>query len=185
MDTRDLEERARDFAVEKHAGQKRKYTDEPYIVHPAEVVTILRRVPHTIEMLAAGWLHDVVEDQGVSFDEIQFLFGTKVMLLVKEVTDVTKPEDGNRGMRKAIECRRLATISPEGKTIKLADLISNTRSIVERDPGFAKVYMREKSELLQMALRGGDETLWQQAHMQVLNYFYGEAGNGNVAKMDR
>ena len=53
--------------------------------------------------------------------------------------------------------------TPEAKTIKLADLIDNTKSIVEHDPRFAKVYLEEKRLLLEV-LKDGDETLWQQAH---------------------
>ena len=63
----DIVDRARLFATAAHeaAGNVRKYTFEPYIVHPAEFVEILKGVPHTDEMLAAAWLHDVVEDTEV------------------------------------------------------------------------------------------------------------------------
>jgi guanosine-3',5'-bis(diphosphate) 3'-pyrophosphohydrolase len=56
-----LEDRARTFATAAHAavGQLRKYTHEPYIVHPAEVVSIVKSVAHTEAMVAAAWMHDV------------------------------------------------------------------------------------------------------------------------------
>ena len=50
------------FADLSHSGQVRKYTGEPYIVHPREVATLVSTVAHTPEMLAAALLHDVVED---------------------------------------------------------------------------------------------------------------------------
>lgn len=158
----DLEIRAKDFATRAHEGQVRKYTGEPYIGHPAAVAALVRSVPHTPEMLAAAWLHDTVEDCGVALEEIHRLFGPEVAYMVECLTDVSKPEDGNRRHRKAIDMRHTAQASPQAKTIKLADLIDNTRSIVERDPSFAKVYLAEK-RLLLGALVEGDPALWDQA----------------------
>lgn len=157
-------ERARVFAKEAHESidHRRKYTNEPYIVHPAEVMEIVKTVEHTEEMLAAAWLHDVVEDTPVTQKEIYEEFGKEVGDLVEMLTDVSKPEDGNRRTRKALDREHTAKASPQAKTIKLADLISNTSSIVKRDPGFAKVYLAEKKLLLEV-LKEGDETLWQQA----------------------
>lgn len=161
----ELVEKARLFATAAHhaVGQVRKYTGEPYINHPSEVVSLLVGAGITQpEMLAAAWLHDVVEDTGVSLEVIIQEFGSCVATLVEGLTDVSKPEDGNRKTRKAIDRAHTAAQSPACKTIKLADLISNTRSIVERDPEFAKVYLAEKRELLEV-LRAGDRSLWEQA----------------------
>lgn len=157
-------EKARIFATKAHASidQRRKYTNEAYIVHPAEVAQIVESVPHTKAMVAAAWLHDVVEDTPITLEEIYTEFGQEIGDLVEMLTDISKPEDGNRKTRKAIDCEHTAKASPEAKTIKLADLISNTTSIVEYDPGFAKVYLREK-ELLLEVLKEGDQTLWKQA----------------------
>lgn len=159
-----LEHAAREFATKAHArvGQVRKYTGEPYINHPADVVELVRSVPHSQIMLCAAWLHDTMEDCGVEFDEIVDRFGIGVAALVEQLTDVSKPEDGNRAERKAIDRHHTALCSPEAATIKLADLIDNTRSIVERDPKFAKVYLEEKRLLLDV-LRHGDKTLWEEA----------------------
>ena len=102
-------ERARVFATAAHAAVKqvRKYTFEPYIVHPAEVASIVATVPHTNEMLAAAWLHDTVEDTGVSIAAIRMEFGNEIASLVEWLTDVSKPDDGNRAHRKAMEEKRL------------------------------------------------------------------------------
>jgi len=166
--TFDIVEQARVFAVAAHAatGQNRKYTGEDYIHHPAAVVEIVRSVPHTPEMLAAAWLHDVVEDTGVTLDDIRAEFGDAVADLVSHLTDASKPADGNRAARKAIDREHTAQASPQAKTIKLADLIDNTRSIVAHDPDFARLYLQEKALLLEV-LREGDATLWAMADKMV------------------
>ena len=151
-----LEDRAREFATQKHAdiGQLRKYTGEPYINHPAAVVELVRSVPHTEEMIAAAWLHDTVEDTATTIDEIEAAFGRNVSALVEMLTDVSKPENGNRAERKRIDREHIAQASPEVKTIKLADLIDNSKSIVARDPRFAEVYLNEKALLLEVLIEG-------------------------------
>lgn len=159
-----LESRARFFAEAAHASINhiRKYTGEPYINHPATVVELVRSVPHTEAMLAAAWLHDTVEDTPVTLEDIEREFGAEVAALVEQLTDASKPSDGNRDQRKTIDRLHTAQACPEAKTIKLADLIDNTRSIVERDPNFAKVYLSEKALLLEV-LRDGDPVLWAMA----------------------
>lgn len=146
--------RARAFATHAHAAQRRKYTGEPYIVHPEEVARIVADAGLPEAVIAAAWLHDVVEDCGVTGGELESEFGAEVARLVLEVTDVSRPEDGNRATRKALDRDHLASASAEGQSIKLADLISNTVSIVERDPHFATVYLREKRDLLEILTRG-------------------------------
>ena len=157
-------ERARVFATAAHAAVKqvRKYTFEPYIVHPTEVASIVASVPHTNEMLAAAWLHDTVEDTGVSIVDIQVEFGNEVASLVGWLTDVSTPEQGNRAVRKAIDREHTAMAPAAAQTVKLADLIANSRSIMAHDPAFAKIYLEEKRMLLEVLTRG-DATLMAQA----------------------
>lgn len=160
----DMVERARVFATAAHAavGQLRKYTFEPYIVHPAEVVEILKTRPHDPEMLAAAWLHDVVEDTGVKWELIRAEFGSTVATYVDYLTNPSRPEDGNRAKRKAIDREWIAGAPAEVKTVKLADLISNCSSIVKYDAGFAKTYLEEKRLMLEV-LKEGDSVLWMRA----------------------
>ena len=148
--------RARVFATAAHAavGQVRKYTFEPYIVHPAEVASIVMSHGGTDAMVAAAWLHDVVEDTGVTIETIRAELGTEVAELVGWLTDVSKPEDGNRARRKAMDREHTAAAPSEAQTIKLADLISNSRSIMAHDPAFAKTYLEEKRLLLAVMHRG-------------------------------
>ena len=162
----DLITKAEQFAVQAHGPQKRKYSGEPYIVHPIEVYEIVRSVPHTNAMIAAALLHDVIEDTEATYDDVFVNFGVIVADLVDELTDVSKPEDGNRAVRKAIDRTHLAKASADAQTIKLADVISNTKDIKENDPKFAKVYISEMKSLLEV-LDKGDKTLMAEAQEQV------------------
>ena len=153
----DLVHKAQVYAIAAHAavGQLRKYTNEPYIVHPAEVAATVAAVPgSTPEMVAAAWLHDVVEDTGCTLTDIHLSFGPEVAALVGWLTDVSRPEDGNRAVRKAMDRAHTAAAPAEAQTIKLADLISNSRSIMQHDPEFARVYLEEKRLLLEVLTRG-------------------------------
>ncbi len=145
------------FATKWHGSQVRKYTGEPYIEHCREIVDILKVVPHTEDMLAAAWLHDVLEDTECSLMEMHVAFGDDIAFMVLMLTDCDKCL-GNRATRKGIDRERLGRASAEVQTIKLADLISNTKSIVEHDPKFAKVYLAEARMLLDV-LTKGDESL--------------------------
>ena len=163
---KDIIEKAEQFAVQAHGPQKRKYSGEPYIVHPIEVSQIVRTVPHTNAMVAAAILHDVIEDTEATYDDVVVNFGVIIADLVNELTDVSKPEDGNRAVRKALDRAHLAKASADAQTIKLADIISNSKDIKENDPSFAKVYIPEMKALLEV-LDKGDSELIKQAEKQV------------------
>ncbi|WP_019583824.1 HD domain-containing protein [Thioalkalivibrio sp. ALE16] len=167
----DLEARARQFATEAHegVGQVRKYTGDPYIVHPGAVADLVRTVDHTEAMLAAAWLHDTVEDTDVELPDIEREFGGEVASLVYWLTDVSRPEDGNRRQRKALDRAHLAQAPAAAQTVKLADLIDNSRSIFQHDPGFARVYLDEKRMLLDV-LEAGDPRLHEYACLLVEDY---------------
>ncbi len=165
----EMVERARVFATAAHAavGQVRKYTFEPYIVHPAEVASIVATVAHTEEMLAAAWLHDTVEDTGVTIEVIRAEFGAEVAELVGWLTDVSRPEHGNRAHRKALDRAHSAMAPAEAQTVKLADLIANTRSIMAHDEAFARTYLEEKRLLLEVMTKG-DPTLMAEARKYIV-----------------
>lgn len=160
------------FAEKAHEGHYRKYTNEPYTVHLAEVADLVQRAGGSDEMVAAAWLHDTVEDTSVTFAQIRERFGQKVETLVYYLTDISTPDMGNRAARKQIDRLHIADGSPQSKTIKLADLISNTRSITQYDPYFAKVYMREKQLLLPYLVEG-NESLYKMARLLLETYYGG------------
>ena len=163
-----LVENAISFADRAHRsiGQTRKYTGEPYINHPLAMIDILRqhsRWPVSDAQLAAAALHDTVEDTPVTLDEVRTVVGEDVATLVDWLTDVSKPQDGNRRTRKALDLAHTAAAPPEAKTVKLADLIHNAVDITQHDPDFARVWLREKAALLEV-LSDGDPGLLELAH---------------------
>ncbi len=158
------------FAQEAHRGQVRKYTGEPYITHPIAVSEIVDTVSSDEEMIVAAILHDTVEDTDTTLDDIRDVFGLRVSLLVDDLTDVSQPGDGNRAIRKKKDLEHTAKASPDAKTIKLADLIHNTQSIVAKDPKFAKTYIAEKALLLEVLTEGNQE-LHKRAMALVDNYY--------------
>jgi (p)ppGpp synthase/HD superfamily hydrolase len=143
----DLVPLAAAFAGMCHARQLRKYTGGLYIYHPAEVAEIVRSVPHDEAMLAAAWLHDVVEDCGITLPEIRLRFGMDVAKLVDELTNPPNIEGENRASRKARVLVRYTTASARACTIKLADIISNAPSIRHYDPKFWEVWGNEARHL--------------------------------------
>lgn len=159
------------FAKEAHGDQLRKYTNEPYITHPVAVAHMVAKVTEDVDMICAALMHDVIEDTDRTFEDIRDAgFGYRCASLVRQVSDVSKPEDGNRAKRKEKDRLHLAIASPEAKTIKLADLIHNSASITKHDPGFAEIYMGEKLDLLHV-LTEGDQTLWKKAFDIVYDYY--------------
>lgn len=157
------------FAREVHDKQFRKYTGNPYVDHLAEVCGIAMSAGwhnaeiHPDKLMATCWLHDSIEDQGVNPEEIRRQFGDEVAMGVLALSDL---EEGNRAERKAASRARLARAPGWVQTIKVADLISNTSSIVRHDPKFAATYLEEKRLLLDVLTRA-DLRLVQIARSQV------------------
>jgi len=139
-------DKARYFATAAHAavGQKRKYSDDDYIVHPIRVANLVKQYGGTEEMIAAAYLHDVVED-----------------------TDVSKPSDGNREARKTIDRLHTADASADAQFIKCADIMDNAWDIADNDPSFWKVYQREMSLLLDEMSRVRGTDIWNQAQQAI------------------
>ncbi|NDJ55848.1 bifunctional (p)ppGpp synthetase/guanosine-3',5'-bis(diphosphate) 3'-pyrophosphohydrolase [Enterobacteriaceae bacterium 4M9] len=161
-----LEERARRFASKAHAGQdqRRKYTAQPYIVHPAAVAELVRSVmPDDEALLAAAWLHDTVEDTATTPGDIAARFGDDVAQLVVMLTNPTTPATLNRAQRKRLHFAHTAQACPRAQTVKLADIIDNTREILRYDPDFARIYLLEKQLQLEALTRGSGH-LYQKAH---------------------
>ena len=145
--------KAREFARRAHAGQTRKYTGEPYAEHPERVAATLAQLGFGPEVQAAALLHDVVEDTGATDLELRGLFGDRVADLVAMVTDASRPSDGNRAARKALDRAHIAEADADGQSIKAADMIDNMRSIFRHDPAFGRVYAAEKDALLAVMAR--------------------------------
>lgn len=147
-------ETALSLAKEYHAGQTRKYTGEPYLVHCMSVAGLVAAVTDNTCVIEAAILHDTLEDTSLTKEEIAREVGSYTLSLVEEVTDIATASDGFRKDRKEIERIHLSKASPLGQTIKLADIIDNVRSIGMFDKKFAKVYLKEKEELLKVLTKG-------------------------------
>lgn len=147
------------FAREVHHEQRRKYTNAPYVEHLAEVAGITATVLGGPVHIAVAWLHDCMEDCAVPHGELYRRFGIEVCEGVSWLSDL---ETGNRAERKAASRLRLAEAPDWVQTIKCADMISNTHSIVTYDPNFAVQYLEEKRLLLDV-MRKADPRLWNMA----------------------
>jgi len=164
----DLIKQARAFATQAHQriNHRRKYTKQPYEVHLRSVAQTVSTVTDDPEMIAAAWLHDTVEDTSATHHDIEQAFGKRVARLVYELTDISKPSDGNRAARKALDRQHLAQASERAKTIKLSDIIDNSRDICDHDPEFARIYLHEAALLLQV-MELGDASLLKRARKEL------------------
>lgn len=155
-----LVQHALEFATHAHAGQERKYTGDPYIVHPIEVAQIVYSVFPDVNMICAALLHDTIEDCSVTHQQLcDEGFNWCIADLVRWLSDVAKPEDGNRATRMEINRAHTVLAPPDAKTIKLADLISNSRTIQDFGGKFADIYMGEKRLLLDVLKQGNPKLL--------------------------
>lgn len=129
-----LAEEAKAFALKAHVGIFRpNKAHEPYSVHLEESARLVENSGGSEEEIAAAWLHDCPEDTSVSIKEIYERFGSKVGLIVEEMTDPKWPTGISTLRRKQIQAERIKEESASTKRVKLADQTSNIRS-VDVDP---------------------------------------------------
>lgn len=130
-----LVETALIFATEKHKNQKRKNaTKDPYIVHPVEVMNLLKTAGVTNEVvLASALLHDTVEDTGTTPEELTNVFGEEVTNIVLECSD---DKSLHKVERKQIQITHSQHISSKAKLVKLADKLSNVSGLLNDPPSF-------------------------------------------------
>lgn len=121
-------EKAVIFATNAHAGQKRKGTHLPFIIHPMEVASIVAAMTHDEDMMCAAVLHDVVEDcKSVSVDDVRREFGDKIASYVEqESEDKSKTWVERKG--RTIEFLKYEA-SLDAKILAMGDKLSNIRSI--------------------------------------------------------
>ena len=146
----ELFDRAIRFAVEKHAGQCRKGSQTPYIVHPLEAAAVVATVTADDALLAAAVLHDTLEDTSATAAEIREAFGERVAALVGDESEDKRPGQDPRAtwmIRKQEALARLRSAGSDARLIALGDKLSNIRAI-SRDH----------------ALLG--DRLWQRFHQQ-------------------
>ena len=125
---------AAELAARRHNGMRRKGRgDEPYLNHLAEVANLLSAATQgaDAELVAAGWLHDTIEDTETTMEELAQRFGLRVATLVEEATDDMSLEKSERRQRQIEDAPKK---SAGAKLIKIADKISNLRARILPEP---------------------------------------------------
>jgi len=141
--------KAWEFCVRHHEGQMRA-SGEPYIVHPLEVAEVLAEMKMDSTAIAAGLLHDSVEDTPATNEEIQANFGDQVAHIVEGVTNIDKIQFANREDRQAENVRKmlLAMVSDVRVVlIKLADRLHNMRTLEHLRPERREAIARETLDI--------------------------------------
>lgn len=168
-----LIERAKMFNRVAHTAcrQVRKFSGKPYSTHPEAVMEILRaHVPGATDaMLAAALVHDVDEDTGAGH-LVRAYLGDEVADISAGLTNRKVP-GLNRAQQKQHDARRLALEPWEVKVIKLCDRLHNFPDIIANDPSHARVYVPETRYLLDTALKGVHDGLWNKLDTIVKSYY--------------
>src|ERR1700744_4802488 len=156
--------RAWDYSLEHHQGQVRA-SGEPYVLHPLEVAHVLAEMKLDSTAIAAGLLHDAVEDTAVTADDITRLFGEQVAHIVEGVTKIDKIQFANSEDRQAENVRKmlLAMVSDVRVVlIKLADRLHNMRPLEHR-LGMGKV----RGELEDLSFRYVDAVSFEKVQTAI------------------
>src|ERR1700689_5550666 len=141
--------KAWEFCVSHHKGQTRA-SGEPYIVHPLEVAEVLAELKMDATSIAAGLLHDSVEDTPATNEEIAAKFGDQVAHIVEGVTKIDKIQFANREDRQAENVRKmlLAMVTDVRVVlIKLADRLHNMRTLEHLKPERQEAIARETLDI--------------------------------------
>jgi RelA/SpoT family (p)ppGpp synthetase len=148
-DTEGLLSAAFDFAFRLHEGQFRA-SGEPYILHPVAVANLLRDIGASAPVIAAGFLHDVVEDTEVTPEEVEAHFGAEVRALVEGVTKLGGIHFTNRTEAQAENLRRMFLAMASDirvVLVKLADRLHNMRTLAPLKPEKQQRIARETREI--------------------------------------
>jgi GTP diphosphokinase / guanosine-3',5'-bis(diphosphate) 3'-diphosphatase len=141
--------RAWEFCVQHHSGQLRA-SGEPYVLHPLEVAQVLAEMKLDSTAIAAGLLHDAVEDTPVTTEDISEQFGEQVAHIVEGVTKIDKIQFANREDRQAENVRKmlLAMVSDVRVVlIKMADRLHNMRTLQHLPPDRQESIARETLDI--------------------------------------
>jgi GTP diphosphokinase / guanosine-3',5'-bis(diphosphate) 3'-diphosphatase len=178
--------RAYDFSLQNHTGQSRA-SGEPYVVHPLEVAMILADMKMDANAIAAGLLHDCVEDTSVTIVDVRKEFGEQVAHLVEGVTKISKIDFATREERQAENLRKMMLAMVDDVRvvlIKLADRLHNMRTLDALPPDRREKIAREtleiygpiahrlgmgkiRGELEDLAFKYVDPIAYQQVHDEV------------------
>ena len=136
------------YARELHRGQRRESDEAPFILHPLEVAALLHNTGHREPIVAAGILHDSIEDAGASRETIDQRFGAEVAGLVAAMTEDSTIEQF--AQRKAALRAQIAAAGPDATSIYAADKVAKVRELRARlaaQPGLLKAQVRDRARL--------------------------------------
>lgn len=152
------------YAAEKHLLQIRKFTKDPYIIHPEFVACMLVRYTTDKSMIKAALLHDVVEDTSATLEEIEDLFGQRVADLVFELT--TDEDLKNKFGKKVYLTEKMNNMSEDAFLIKLLDRLHNVMDCLHDNVTykFREWYWRETRYIIDHLERDLNET-----HVNIIN----------------
>ena len=125
--------KATQFAALKHCDQRRKDGKTPYIIHPISVAMILSEIGsiEDLEILSAALLHDTLEDTDTSAHELDKNFGSRVRIIVEELTD---NDMLTFSQRKQMQIDNAPYLSKDATLVRIADKISNVSDVIENPP---------------------------------------------------
>jgi len=125
--------KATQFAALKHCDQRRKDGKTPYIIHPISVAMILAEIGsiEDLEILSAALLHDTLEDTDTSVHELDKNFGSRVRIIVEELTD---NDMLTFSQRKQMQIDNAPYLSKDATLVRIADKISNVSDVIENPP---------------------------------------------------
>jgi GTP diphosphokinase / guanosine-3',5'-bis(diphosphate) 3'-diphosphatase len=144
-----LVERAYELSLQHHQGQKRA-SGEPYLIHPLEVAIILAEMKLDTVAIAAGLLHDAVEDTNVTNEELKEKFGEQVAHIVEGVTKISKIDFASREEAQAENVRKMMLAMVDDirvVLIKLADRLHNMRTLEHLSPDRQSKIARETLDI--------------------------------------
>ena len=136
QDDLSIVKKAYDYSLKHHDGQTRA-SGEPYLVHPLEVALVLAEMKMDPVAIAAGLLHDSVEDTSVTIDDIRKEFGEQVAHIVEGVTKISKIDFATREEQQAENLRKMMLAMVDDirvVLIKLADRLHNMRTLEHLQP---------------------------------------------------
>jgi (p)ppGpp synthase/HD superfamily hydrolase len=136
LDRSPLARDALEFAASRHEGQTREGDGVPFVTHPLEVACMLHEAGYSDEVVAAGVLHDVLEDTGAQRDDLKRRFGEEVARLVEAVSDDPSIEDYAR--RKAALREQVARSGECAAAVFAADKVSKARELSDRRGRFSR-----------------------------------------------
>ena len=170
-----------------HQGQKRKYTEEPFVNHPIRVTMRVMMRQHATDIMAAtAMLHDTIEDCGATPEELQIRlnsFGRSSYTVAKQVLALTNPSkahpDLKRAERTAMDRKHMSEQSSEVKILRMYDRIDNLNDMKGAPADFAALYGEESLKLAEV-IGDADEKLKLELCTAVANLSVHHLGEGSL-----